>query len=123
MSELGQGAGPAQSHCRGCGRLLPLGWRGLFHPDCLKVDKRRRVRQKRRLDRERFERWLGRLRCPECGSRLGSRLQDSRGSCEERLCEASQGPKGRRKRQDGTRDTQELPSAKAGENPVGPEAI
>jgi len=80
-------------YCRGCGGPLPPGFRGLFHhPDCLKADKRRRTSKKRRLERERFEVWLSRQRCPECGVRLGPGPQDDPHPSVETLCEASQGP-------------------------------
>lgn len=63
--------GTRQYHCRGCGVPLPFGFRGLFHPDCLKADKRRRTREKRRVEREKFEAWLRRLQCRECETSLG----------------------------------------------------
>lgn len=56
--------------CRACGGPLPDGWHGQFHPQCLKEDKRRRTREKRRVERERFQAWLRHQRCPECGAAL-----------------------------------------------------
>jgi hypothetical protein len=61
-----------QYFCRGCGGTLPLGWHGQFHPECLKVDKRRRTQEKRRLERQRFQAWLEHQRCPECGARMSA---------------------------------------------------
>lgn len=55
-------------YCRGCGRPLPAGFRGLFHAACLKEDKRCRVRQRRRQEYERFARWLRQQTCPRCGA-------------------------------------------------------
>jgi hypothetical protein len=46
-------------HCRGCGRPLDNP-RRIFHPDCLKRDKARRVAKKRARERERL------FRCPRC---------------------------------------------------------
>ena len=43
-----------QHYCRGCGESLPPGRRGLFHPSCLKDNKVRRVRERRRAEQERF---------------------------------------------------------------------
>jgi hypothetical protein len=56
--------------CRGCGKELPAGTSLLFHPECRKADKRRRVTDQRRREAERRERWLRRQRCPECGASL-----------------------------------------------------
>lgn len=62
--------------CRGCGKKLPLGFGGLFHRACLKLDKRRRTRLKRRLDEQWFEELLRqrleRLNCPNCGAGFGN---------------------------------------------------
>jgi hypothetical protein len=55
--------------CRGCGSRLQPGFRGHFHKECLRVDKRRRVQAQRRRDQERFEAWLQRRHCPKCGAR------------------------------------------------------
>src|SRR5438270_8017624 len=52
---------------RGCVRALPLGFTGLFHRDCLQADMRRRIQARRKSERAKFERWLRRQRCPECG--------------------------------------------------------
>ena len=63
-------ASVASYFCWSCGGPLPPGWEGLFHPACLKADKRRRVREARHKIRMEFERWLGQKRCPKCGARL-----------------------------------------------------
>ena len=57
-------------YCRGCGEPLDNPKR-LFHPDCLKRDKARRMAEKRAKERRRA------FRCPRC-----------RQAC---ACEASQG--------------------------------
>jgi len=63
---------PARHHfCRGCGQPLMPGSRRLFHPDCLKEDKRRRVRQQRQQQYEQFARWLRQQTCPNCGAKCG----------------------------------------------------
>jgi len=62
-----------QYFCRGCGDALPPEWHGQFHPECLKADKRRRTQEKRRSERERFQSWLQRQHCPECGVQMGVR--------------------------------------------------
>jgi|SRR5579872_7062762 len=59
-----------QYFCRGCGQGLPPDWHGQFHPECLKTDKRRRIQEKRRLERERFHAWIARQQCPECGASM-----------------------------------------------------
>ena len=79
----------ARHYCRGCGRLLPPDFKGLFHPDCLKVDKRYRTSEKRRHERERFEAWLKRQRCHDCGAKLGVKPQVGLRPAQERLGEAS----------------------------------
>jgi hypothetical protein len=56
--------------CRGCGGPLPPGLKGLFHPECLKADKRRRVREDREKKRWGLERLLSRVQCPQCGARF-----------------------------------------------------
>lgn len=56
--------------CRACGGPLPSGGHCLFHPLCLKVDKRRRVAEAREKERRKFEKWLSQQRCPECGAKL-----------------------------------------------------
>jgi hypothetical protein len=58
-------------YCRGCGRELPAQFRGLFHEECLKVDKRRRVREQRQREQERFLGWLKKQECRNCGVRIG----------------------------------------------------
>ena len=56
-------------YCRACGRPLPPSSRRLFHPDCLMEDKRRRVRQRRQQQHERFVNWLRQQVCRKCGAR------------------------------------------------------
>jgi hypothetical protein len=58
--------------CRACGEALPLGSRNLFHSQCLREDKRRRTREDRQREHERFGRWLSRQVCPRCGAELGT---------------------------------------------------
>jgi hypothetical protein len=60
-------------YCRGCGGPLPRGWKGLFHPNCLKADKRRRVQEAREREHRKFQEWLSKRRCPACGARQGQR--------------------------------------------------
>lgn len=57
--------------CRGCGAKLPIGFRGHFHKQCLRVDKRNRIRKQREQERERCERWLQKQYCGNCGARYG----------------------------------------------------
>jgi hypothetical protein len=75
--------------CRGCGRELPLGSRNYFHPECMKADKRRRIRERRAREREQFARWLRHVPCPHCGHRYGERLLEQSMECPR---EASQAP-------------------------------
>jgi hypothetical protein len=79
--------------CRGCGGELACDSRSYFHPECLKADKRRRIRERRAREREQFARWLRQVNCPQCGHRYGERPSDQSETCPR---EASQGPqKGR----------------------------
>jgi len=55
--------------CRGCGLPLPPGSRILFHEECLKQDKRLRVRKQRQRQHEQFARWLRQQTCRKCGAR------------------------------------------------------
>jgi len=73
--------------CRGCGSKLPVTFRGLYHKECLREDKRRRICEQRRREEERFKRRLGKQLCPRCGARYGD--QRSEGNVET-PCEASQ---------------------------------
>ncbi len=78
---------PAHHHfCRGCGQPLITGSRSLFHPECLKEDKRRRVRQQRKQQYELFARWLRKQTCSKCGATCRELKSDGE---EERPCEAS----------------------------------
>ena len=73
--------------CRGCGARLPLGFRGHFHRECLRADKRRRVSERRKSEHERFTKWLRRQRCGKCGAKYGDcRPEHPVGGA----CEASQ---------------------------------
>jgi len=74
--------------CRGCGARLPLGFRGHFHTECLRADKRRRVRARRVHERRRFGQWLQNMACPRCGAKYGNAVVDQ---LKEYPCEASQG--------------------------------
>jgi len=58
---------PLFHFCRGCGLALPLGSRRMFHKDCLKVDKLRRVRGQRQKELKRFLLWVQKQTCPYCG--------------------------------------------------------
>ncbi len=84
-------------HCRGCGDPLPVAWRVLFHPDCLKADKRRRIREKRRREQERIWKWLRKNGCAGCQANFRSQERISWGPSEQSLCEASQGPQSHEK--------------------------
>lgn len=78
---------PRHHYCRGCGRELPFGFRGHFHKQCLRADKRRRICEQRKREQERFERLLWKQRCPHCGVRYGDQRSDGN---VETPCEASQ---------------------------------
>jgi hypothetical protein len=84
--------GRQQYFCRGCGTGLEPGFRGHFHKECLRADKRRRVQVQRQREHSRFEAWLKRRHCPKCGARY-----DTAGSecITEAPCEASQGAQDR----------------------------
>jgi hypothetical protein len=47
--------------CRFCGQPLPSGYRGHFHRECLKADKRRRIQEQRRKEAQRFKRWVRKM--------------------------------------------------------------
>jgi hypothetical protein len=76
--------------CRGCGTALPEGFRGHFHRECLRADKRQRVRNRRAQESRRFSTWARQLECPHCGKRHGNRALNL---CPASSCEASQCPK------------------------------
>jgi hypothetical protein len=78
---------PRRHFCRGCGRSLPLGFRGQFHKECLRADKRSRTREQRQRERERFKAWLHKQLCPKCGVRYGEAGSDRAAGI---LCEPSQ---------------------------------
>jgi hypothetical protein len=58
--------------CRGCGAPLPPGTKRLFHPSCLVEDKRRRTRERRRVEQEKMNAKLRQLSCPRCGWKYGA---------------------------------------------------
>jgi hypothetical protein len=81
-------------YCRGCGRVLQIGFKGHFHPECLRIDKQRRTRARRAQERKRFAKWQRDAVCPHCGLTYGS--FDS-GQSKEYLGEPSQGRQEREK--------------------------
>lgn len=79
-----------RSHfCRGCGSKLPINFNGLYHKECLREDKRRRIREQRHREQEKFRRWLGKQQCPRCGGRYDEQRSERD---VEASCEASQPP-------------------------------
>jgi hypothetical protein len=82
-----RGAEQASYFCRGCGRKLPPSFRGHFHRECLRTDKRRRIQSRRVREREEFARWLRHAVCPHCGVTFGN---SASGRSKECPCEASQ---------------------------------
>src|ERR1035438_3255197 len=74
-------------YCRGCGRPLPPGLRSHFHRECLRIDKRERVREQRQREKAQLEALLHKQRCLNCGARYGD--QRSNGAAKA-SCEASQ---------------------------------
>jgi hypothetical protein len=86
MSPMGRQE-PRRLYCRGCGRLLPAGFRGQFHKECLRADKRNRTQEQRRREKERFRTWLHERHCSKCGARYSESESDRP---EEVSCEASQ---------------------------------
>src|ERR1700730_10411753 len=73
--------------CRGCGYKLPVDFRRLYHKECLRADKRRRICEQRRREQERFKRWLEKQHCLNCGAKYRDRRS---GVVTEASCEASQ---------------------------------
>jgi hypothetical protein len=73
--------------CRGCGSMLPVNFRGLYHNECLRADKRRRIQGKRQREQERFKRRLEEQRCPHCGLKY---CDPRSGRNVQPPCEASQ---------------------------------
>lgn len=65
---LSAGQQQRQHYCRGCGLALPLGFGGHFHKECLRADKRSRVYERRTREQERFQLWLKKQRCANCGA-------------------------------------------------------
>lgn len=82
--------------CRGCGLALPQNSAALFHSACLRADKRRRVRERRRQERVALASELEKMACPNCGVRLGQ--------LAELLCEPSQRPRSDQKRRSKAED-------------------
>ena len=78
--------------CRGCGSKLPVGFRGIYHKECLRADKRLRTCARRRREQEMFKRWLAKQHCPHCGRKYDD--QRAEGNVEP-LCEASPALQGR----------------------------
>lgn len=85
-----QGPDPARQekkqYCRGCGGVLPPGVRAHFHKECLRADKRSRISEDRAREHEKFQRWLKKLRCPNCGAGYSDQVS---GGAIEALREAS----------------------------------
>jgi hypothetical protein len=77
--------------CRGCGAKLPIGFRGHFHKECLRADKRKRICEQRRRERERCERWLQKQHCVNCGAKYHERSEGN----VKNPCEASRATQGR----------------------------
>jgi hypothetical protein len=74
-------------YCRGCGRSLPPRFRGQFHKECLRADKRNRTCERRLREQERFKARLQKQRCPKCGARYSDAQSDRVAGIP---CEASQ---------------------------------
>jgi hypothetical protein len=77
----------ARHFCRGCGEILPIGFRGHFHTKCLRLDKRSRICEQRRREQQRFKRWLEKQHCANCGAGYGDQRSDE---AVKASCEASQ---------------------------------
>jgi|HubBroStandDraft_6_1064221.scaffolds.fasta_scaffold10466_5 hypothetical protein len=73
--------GQRYRYCCACRGKLPATFKGFYHPDCLREDKRFRMRKKRERERQQFEALLRRHKCSHCGHRLGKPQSE---------CEASQ---------------------------------
>jgi hypothetical protein len=124
MGDPRQPEAKPRHYCRGCGGPLAPDFKGLFHPDCLKADKRRRMREKRNWERKRIWIWLRKHGCGECQARFRSQAGIGREPSNKRLCEVSQGPSKPQKAQTGRGSIpKELPTASTVGNPEGPEAI
>jgi hypothetical protein len=78
-------------YCCVCREPLHPGRRSNFHSDCLKADKRRRIREERQRERETFVRWLRRQKRPRCGADFGAATPSSLRPKAELRCEASHG--------------------------------
>src|SRR4051812_49967086 len=74
--------------CRGCGSELLVGFRGYFHRECLRADKRRRISERRRRDQETFNTRLEKYRCANCGALYADQKTDGATTVS---CEASRG--------------------------------
>lgn len=86
-----QGMQASAYYCRGCGGLLPEGSSARFHPECLKLDKRRRVAERRQREAERLQAWLRRQHCPDCGASLEELADAGPRQLVIDACETSQG--------------------------------
>jgi len=79
----GEGAAQISVYfCRGCGKALPLGFRGQFHPQCLAADKRRRTQEKRRQERQMIHAAIAKLRCSDCGAPVCAQRRDLNASTD-----------------------------------------
>lgn len=81
-------------YCRGCGKPFPAARRSaLFHPLCLKADKRRRVAERRRQEIGRREKWLKawlrRQHCPHCTASLEALAYSETHLTAKGVCETS----------------------------------
>ena len=80
-----------QYHCRGCGEKLPPNCYALFHPECLKADKRLRTQEKRSLESERRSAWFARQKCLVCNSVMSQ--QSKRGQHDARAAHGTHAPR------------------------------
>jgi transcription elongation factor Elf1 len=106
----------ATYHCRGCGQELPPNTRSLFHSECLKRDKRRRVQEVRQRERSRFKNLMSRFRCPRCGAELGTNAKGNPRFIEGPPCEASQDTTRPRTSDGETTGPAQCPMAGVGQN-------
>jgi len=80
-----------QHYCRGCGLALPLGFRGHFHKECLRADKRSRICEQRRREQQRFKRLLEKQHCLNCGARYGNQRSDGATEASREASQPTQG--------------------------------
>ncbi len=81
--------GASRYRCRLCGDPLPAGFPGLFHPQCLILDKQWRTQEQRRREKERFAKWLSRQQCTRCGAKLELEVKKHHPPNENGSCEVS----------------------------------